>query len=451
MLSHKTLLLLLLSVCVCDSQTTYRIRPHKAQHSTGGFDALAPSDIGAATSSHTHVEGDITDLLHQHPVYTIGTLPAASTMTNRVVIVSDSTSKTACTTGGGSVRVACVSDGSVWTPAAGAGSTVSASSSLDFPSIPAGVCSATLTFTLTGVATTNAISRQYPTGLSLGLIPVMWVSATDTISVSLCNFTGAAVDPAAGTYVASIGGGGGGGGGSGDVTSVAQCTTGACFASLTIPDVSDTLVGRATTDDLTNKTIIQGTLTRPVYTSYTVATLPSPTTNMVVIVTNGNGAGDCTVGGGSTRVLCSYTGSAWAAIGDGNTGGGGTPGGSSGQAQFNNAGAFQGRTCGTGLDCSGTNFQLDSSTSPTYLTGTQSFDFGTVNTGLCANFTFTLSGAASGDSVMVGVPTSLPDGWSAEARVSATNTIKVQVCNHTGSNADPGTSATYRATIVRSY
>lgn len=64
------------------------------------------------------------------------------------------------------------------------------------------------------------------------------------------------------------------------------------------------------------------TLTGPILTAYTVATLPATATNKVVIVTDGNAANDCTSGGGSTRVLCAYNGSAWAAIGDGSGGGG---------------------------------------------------------------------------------------------------------------------------------
>lgn len=34
---------------------------HKASHSTGGSDAIAPADIGAAASSHTHLLANVTD------------------------------------------------------------------------------------------------------------------------------------------------------------------------------------------------------------------------------------------------------------------------------------------------------------------------------------------------------------------------------------------------------
>jgi hypothetical protein len=69
--------------------------------------------------------------------------------------------------------------------------------------------------------------------------------------------------------------------------------------------------------------------------TYTVAGLPgSPATNTVAVVSDGSGA-SCTVGGGSTRVLCQYNGSAWVAI----SGGGGVAG-SNTQVQFNDSAAF---------------------------------------------------------------------------------------------------------------
>ena len=62
----------------------------------------------------------------------------------------------------------------------------------------------------------------------------------------------------------------------------------------------------------------QNTFNLFIFGNYTVSTLPgSPIANMTVIVTDGNSGSDCTTGGGSNRVLCSYTGSAWQAIGGG--------------------------------------------------------------------------------------------------------------------------------------
>jgi hypothetical protein len=69
------------------------------------------------------------------------------------------------------------------------------------------------------------------------------------------------------------------------------------------------------TVDLTGKTVL---FKLP---EYTVAALPA--SHPLSIVTNGASGTDCTVGGGSTRVLCAWNGSAWASIGGG-AGGGGT-------------------------------------------------------------------------------------------------------------------------------
>ena len=70
-------------------------------------------------SSHTHTESEITDLDHQHPTATVATLPTASSATNKIYVVTDGQDKSDCSTGGGSTRVACVSDGVAWTPASG--------------------------------------------------------------------------------------------------------------------------------------------------------------------------------------------------------------------------------------------------------------------------------------------------------------------------------------------
>lgn len=71
--------------------------------------------------------------------------------------------------------------------------------------------------------------------------------------------------------------------------------------------------------------VLSGSFTPP---RKTVATLPAAasSTNQVFLVTNGNAAGDCTTGGGSSRTWCVSNGSIWVSLGDGNTGGSGTAG-----------------------------------------------------------------------------------------------------------------------------
>ncbi len=212
--------------------------------------AINELDTEKAPVSHTHIEADIADLKHQHPVVTIANLPAPSAATNEIYVVTDAQQKTDCSVGGGATRVACISDGATWTPAAGDGGTGSGSpggntgdlqyndggafagiplgiglatngmtslsvdtatvptyltgtASLNFPSIANGACS-TLTFTLAGAGTADAVAPGWPSGLDAGLLGMMRASATDTIEVRLCNFSGAAVDPANMTYRATI-------------------------------------------------------------------------------------------------------------------------------------------------------------------------------------------------------------------------------------------------------
>ena len=95
----------------------------------------------------------------------------------------------------------------------------------------------------------------------------------------------------------------------------------------------------------------QPTLDKPVFTSYTYATLPTPATNMQVVVTDcANTA--CSSGGGSTVRLLRYNGSAWAVLGDGDSGG--TPAFSSITAGTNTAALVVGTGGSLGVSGTGT-------------------------------------------------------------------------------------------------
>jgi len=56
-------------------------------------------------------------------VFTVGTLPTASSWTNKIALVTDGASAGDCTVGSGSTRVLCVSNGSAWAAASGGGGT----------------------------------------------------------------------------------------------------------------------------------------------------------------------------------------------------------------------------------------------------------------------------------------------------------------------------------------
>lgn len=69
-----------------------------------------------------------------------------------------------------------------------------------------------------------------------------------------------------------------------------------------------------------------------------VSSLPSAAanTNAIFEVQDGASSTDCTVGSGTTRVLCASNGASWASLG------GASPGGSNTQLQYNNSGVFGG-------------------------------------------------------------------------------------------------------------
>jgi len=72
---------------------------------------------------------------------------------------------------------------------------------------------------------------------------------------------------------------------------------------------------------------------------YVVASLPvAPVTGTVAVVTDGNSATDCTVGLGSTLVLCRFDGAAWGTFPAGSA----SAGGSNTQLQYNSANALAG-------------------------------------------------------------------------------------------------------------
>lgn len=80
---------------------------------------------------------------------------------------------------------------------------VSASSVIDFASINDGACLEN-TFTLTGSVLGDAPSLGMSAALNTGLQATVEVSATDTAKVKICNFSGAAVNPASMTFTARV-------------------------------------------------------------------------------------------------------------------------------------------------------------------------------------------------------------------------------------------------------
>ena len=78
-----------------------------------------------------------------------------------------------------------------------------ASSTLSFPSIAAGACAPDQVLSLPGAAPGDAVAPGWPAGLPAGVIGAMWVSASGTLSVRLCNLSTATVSAASNTYTAA--------------------------------------------------------------------------------------------------------------------------------------------------------------------------------------------------------------------------------------------------------
>ncbi len=80
---------------------------------------------------------------------------------------------------------------------------LTASATLDFPSIASVGCSE-LTLGLAGAVAGDSVAPGWPGGLEAGLIGTMRVSAVNTVAVRLCNFSGAALNPASASFRAMI-------------------------------------------------------------------------------------------------------------------------------------------------------------------------------------------------------------------------------------------------------
>jgi hypothetical protein len=59
-------------------------------------------------------------------------------------------------------------------------------------------------FSLPGASAGDSVAAGWPAGLESGLIGTMRISASNTVSVRVCNLSGAALDPAAATFRATV-------------------------------------------------------------------------------------------------------------------------------------------------------------------------------------------------------------------------------------------------------
>jgi hypothetical protein len=82
-------------------------------------------------------------------------------------------------------------------------SILSATATLDFPSIGSNDTE-TLTMTVTGAVAGDSVFLGVPAGLDPGLIFCASVTAADTVTVRMHNSSGGSVDPASGTFRATV-------------------------------------------------------------------------------------------------------------------------------------------------------------------------------------------------------------------------------------------------------
>ena len=78
------------------------------------------------------------------------------------------------------------------------------SATLSFSSISNNACSADQSLTVTGANTGDAVAPAWPATLPAGVLGVMFVSSTNTVSVRLCNLSGASVTPPSSAFRATI-------------------------------------------------------------------------------------------------------------------------------------------------------------------------------------------------------------------------------------------------------
>ena len=83
------------------------------------------------------------------------------------------------------------------------------------------------------------------------------------------------------------------------------------------------------------------------------------------------------------------------------------------------------------------------------LTATSTIDFSSISANTTSDSSgITVTGAAVGDAVMVGVPATIASGLVVTGYVSAANTVKVRAANVTASPIDPA-SGSFRVVVVK--
>jgi hypothetical protein len=250
--------------------------------------------------------------------YTVGTLPVGVTL-GKLAYVTDGSTATDCTAGGGSNKLLCAFNGSAWAAGAGSGGSgtgtvtgttgalvssaiVTGNGGMDIKTpVPAATMDSSGNISLPGTLTTNTACNGCAGAIDLP-------AGTDPGAGQLSNsFSWIAPQSIASAYRWKVP--------SADATGAIVSDGAATPGTLSIVPLSGTgSIARATSPVITTATLVQ-----PIIGNYTVGTLPvGVTPGKLAYVTDGSTATDCTAGGGSNKLLCAFNGSAWAFPGAGN-------------------------------------------------------------------------------------------------------------------------------------
>lgn len=93
---------------------------------------------------------------------------------------------------------------------------------------------------------------------------------------------------------------------------------------------------------------------------------------------------------------------------------------------------------------------VDATAIPTRLTGTGSLTWASFAQSTCQESTITLTGAVTGDEVMLGPPATIDQGFQWGAYVGSANTVTVRMCKITTGTVTPASNGlSWRATIIK--